>query len=267
MSIDKPIAENATIKFTQQGAHIYSWLAGGEEQLFLSKKACFDRGVALRGGVPICFPQFGAFGTGQKHGFARNIDWNIIGADDRSARLQLNSSTETLKLWSSEFIATFTVSATGNTLEMIFDVANTQEAPIEFTAALHTYLRVADIEACSISGLKDVSYWNNGNDFSDRNIQDEKELEIHSAIDRVYFNTQEALRLNENNNIREIKSEGFRDTVIWNPWKEGATALSDMEDDEYRQMLCIESAAVETPIKIAPKQSWRGSQTITILDR
>lgn len=40
-----------------QGAHLLSWKPAGEEEvLWLSNNTPFKQGVALRGGVPICWP-------------------------------------------------------------------------------------------------------------------------------------------------------------------------------------------------------------------
>jgi glucose-6-phosphate 1-epimerase len=258
---------NNRLSFTRQGAHLTSWECNNEEQLFLSQDARFEPGVAIRGGVPICFPQFGAFGPGKKHGFARNIDWTLVSQTQHSACFQLESDTDTLAMWPYEFSATYTAEVTGDSLTLTLEVTNKSPTTIEFTAALHTYLRVNQIEHCIIEGLKGRQYWDNGHDFDQRSTQKEQPLKIHTAIDRVYFDTFGPLNLIEPARTREIKSENFSDTVIWNPWQEGATALSDMNNDEYQSMLCIESAAVQHPIVIAPQKTWKGSQTITVLQR
>ena len=88
-------------------------------------------------------------------------------------------------------------------------------------------------------------------------------------IDRVYFNTtntKKPLSLIDGASTRHIESQGFADTVIWNPWQEGATACADMADDEYQQMLCIESANVQTPIHLEPGEEWQGQQKITVIN-
>ena len=48
------------------------------EYLFLSKTAALDQSKPIRGGIPICFPQFGGFGKLSAHGFARNRVWTQI---------------------------------------------------------------------------------------------------------------------------------------------------------------------------------------------
>ena len=50
---------NSTLTVVPFGATIISWVVEGEEFIFVSKKAALDGSKAIRGGVPICFPNFG----------------------------------------------------------------------------------------------------------------------------------------------------------------------------------------------------------------
>src|SRR5450830_1072291 len=70
--------DGATVSICHQGAHVCSWIpANGTEQLFLSNQSEFREGVAIRGGVPVIFPQFAGLGTLPKHGFARTAPWKL----------------------------------------------------------------------------------------------------------------------------------------------------------------------------------------------
>ena len=44
---------------TKFGAHCVSWKHDGEELLYMSSIAKFDGSKAIRGGIPVVFPQFG----------------------------------------------------------------------------------------------------------------------------------------------------------------------------------------------------------------
>ena len=51
--------------------------------------------------------------------------------------------------------------------------------------------------------------------------------------------------------------------VVWNPWDKKAKALSDLGDEDYKTMLCMDSAAVETPIGLKPFEEWKGRQELS----
>ena len=60
-----------------QGAHIAHWTPRGRKPvLFVSSRSQFVAGKAIRGGVPLIFPWFGARSDGKPgpaHGFARSM--------------------------------------------------------------------------------------------------------------------------------------------------------------------------------------------------
>ena len=61
------------------GAHVTRFQPrGGKPVLFMSGKSWFAAGKPIRGGVPICFPWFGAKAGDAKapaHGLARLMEW------------------------------------------------------------------------------------------------------------------------------------------------------------------------------------------------
>lgn len=74
-------------------------LVGWQELIFVSKKAVYKPPKAIRGGVPVCFPQFGGFGPLQQHGFARNTAFEVVTGTLDSVTLALRPDTEQLKLF------------------------------------------------------------------------------------------------------------------------------------------------------------------------
>ncbi len=258
--------EQHKVDVYSQGAHVMSWLCDGKEQLFMSNAAVFEKNKALRGGVPIIFPQFGGFGPGQKHGFARNLPWQPIETDASNRLLfQLADSEETRTVWAYTFRAEFLVELNDKQLRMAMTISNYDEEAIEFTCALHSYFRVNNVENACISGLQDCLFWDNGTPFDERYADERSEFSLNAALDRIYFDVPANIALTEQQQTRIIESRGFNDIVVWNPWREGAAQLADMESEEYRHMLCIESAAVNKPISLAPGASWTGEQLITVI--
>ena len=136
------------------GAHVLSWVtAGGNEQLFLSPKAEFRAGVAIRGGVPVVFPQFAGLGNLPKHGFARTSSWKVRSVNANNASFYLSESDATHGNWPYKFLAEYVIQIKNNQLEMELFITNTDSVPFTFTAALHTYLQVKSLEGTVVQGL------------------------------------------------------------------------------------------------------------------
>lgn len=261
--------EGARAEVYRHGAHLTSWrTAKGKEWIFTSEQAQFAPGQAIRGGVPVIFPQFNAFGSGPRHGFARNLPWQSIDAPTASlpdtCTLTLESSDHTKAAWDYRFAATYMCEISDNQLRMTLQITNTDSKAFQFTAALHTYFAIAALKATRLEGLQGLSYWDNdGSDFKQRAIQQDDELSFNDAIDRVYFNCNTPLILHDGEQRLRIASEGFTDVVVWNPGREAASMMADMAADEYQKMLCIEAAAIDQPLVLEPGEVWRGSQILT----
>lgn len=250
------------------GAHVTSWVpAGGTEALFVSRAARFDGRTAIRGGVPVIFPQFAARGPLPKHGFARTATWRLIGGGDggSSATLELRDDEWTRAIWPHAFAATLAVELGAASLAMRLAVRNTGDAPFAFTSALHTYLRVGDVRQVSVAGLLGSTYSDSlrGGDLGG---EQNDELRIEDEIDRIYLSTPRELRVHDPAGGRaiDVRSEGFADTVVWNPGARGTAALPDMEAGEEREMLCVEAAQVWHPVELPPGETWRGAQVLEI---
>jgi glucose-6-phosphate 1-epimerase len=246
------------------GAHLTSWCCGTQEQLFLSQQSLFAQGKAIRGGVPIIFPQFGAFGPGAKHGFARNLAWSLdqVNSSGNRAEFTLEADQATRALWPYDFAARYIVTLMPATLLMQLQITNTGTNPFEFTSALHTYFASPNYAKGVLSGLQDLHYWDNGTPWELRQLQTSNDLIIADALDRVYFNCTQPLTWQDQTRSLQICASGFTDTVVWNPGCSGAQALADMADDEYHNMVCVEAANVAQPIKLACGETWLGSQQI-----
>lgn len=260
---------NASVLLQAQGAQILSWVSGGSEQLFLSHIPVNDARKPRRGGVPIIFPQFGAFGRLPKHGFARDLPWRIVEKVSASeVVLELTDSEISRDVFPYSFRAQFKVLLTDTSLAMQLSIENCSSEVFDFTAALHTYFLVDDIFSANIEGLNGASFWNNGEPAELRHQSQVSELQPgqvvqdKGSIDRIYYNTRRSLVLSDAGS-RTISSDGFADTVVWNPGPEGSVALADMGDEDYRRMLCVESAMIGEPVSLLPGASWQGSQTVT----
>ena len=158
-------ADGARSELYLHGAHVTSWIPAGEsdERLFLSARSRFGPGEAIRGGVPVCFPQFADQGQLPNHGFARVSTWALVHAlvaDTGAAHavLRLGDSAATRAQWPHPFAVELEVALSGRSLEIGLAVTNTGPATFEFTGALHTYLRVADVREATVRGLQGARY-------------------------------------------------------------------------------------------------------------
>lgn len=261
-------SSEGSFKTSDFGAHVFDWTTSDHSWLFLSRQTSVLGPKAIRGGVPIIFPQFNEFGPGKRHGFARNTQWSFNDAlsNESTAVFQLKESDESLSSWPYRFSAQFKVQIKKRSLSLSLQVDNTDGKPFEFTAALHSYFNVDNIYKTHVEGLKGLKYWDNdGSDFKNRHVFEDDFLSFAGAIDRVYFAIQQMLTLSTPKGDLLIEQSGFEDAVIWNPGIEGAKALADLADEDYQNMLCIEAAQIDKPIKLGPGEQWTGEQILSVL--
>lgn len=278
ITLDLPGAGRVVVM--AQGAQVVSWCtADGHEQLFLSSKAVFDGSSAIRGGVPVCFPQFNQRVLENrelpKHGFARGLPWRaadmVTSHDSVSVQLQLNEADLPAGLsqrWPMSFAATLEVLLAPGRLRVGFAVQNTGTNSWPFALALHTYLRVGDLAKTKLNGLQGVRYWDAVTHLHDPQAlqtQTQSPLVFVEQTDRVYRQVPRTLVLNcPNRTVRIEQSSSFSETVVWNPGSELGATLADMPADGYRQMLCIEAAKIDQPIWLEPGERWHGWQQLTV---
>lgn len=251
----------------RHGAHLTKWQSSaGNDWIFTSECAKFGAGSAIRGGVPIIFPQFNEIGKGPRHGFARNVEWQTADQDGNRLILVLESGEDT-QVWPHQFRAELECRIDALSLKMALSITNTSTKSFEFTCAFHTYFRIHSLETCAVDGLTGLSYWDNdGSDFNQRHSFEAQQLKVGDAFDRVFFNYQQPLVLHSKQSQLKIEHSGFKDIVVWNPGREATEKMDDLADYEYKQMLCIEAAQIDKPVQLHPGETWLGTQYCTDLD-
>lgn len=245
--------DGAVAVVTLFGAHLVSWhSADGAERLFCSRRSALDGSRAIRGGVPLIFPQFAERGSGMRHGFARVCPWRLVGSGAQGGAAFALFSLEAADLppamaqaWPHAFALLLRVAVGGPLLTLTLEVRNTGAAPFAFASALHTYFGVDQIGQVSLTGLA------------------EGELRFPDKVDTVRKYAG-PLRLTHGAGVLQLEQSGFADVVLWNPGAIDAGALSDLDDAEYQQFVCIEPALLDQ-VTLAPAQAWRGEQRMTVL--
>lgn len=259
------------------GAHVLSWTtADGVERLYLSPTAVFDGQSALRGGVPVCWPQFNQRGLLAKHGFARNMVWEVVSGElDKAekpepaypvqcATFSLHDTAATRLAWSHKFSLHLTVMLEPGQLTVALQVDNTDSMPWTFAAALHTYLRVDDIAEACLAGLRGAHRWDAVK--NERQVEFADPVRFDSEFDSVYAAPAQPLRLIQPSGSLQIsQSESCSETVVWNPGAALGAKLADMPDEDYRQMLCVEAARIDENVTLAPGAQWQAWQRLRVL--
>ncbi|MES2115163.1 MAG: D-hexose-6-phosphate mutarotase [Pseudomonadota bacterium] len=248
------------------GAHLLSWrTADGKEHLFCSARSALDGSKAIRGGVPVIFPQFNARGDGPRHGFARTSTWRLAGSgsEDGRAWAELVLAPSDLaapvaQAWPHAFELRLRFTLGGPALDMDCTVRNPGTHAFPFGVALHTYFDVGRLDAAGIEGLQHCRY-------TDHQLatleQQEPVLRFTEKTDHLY-QAPPALTLRTADGALRLEQQGYSEWVVWNPGAADAAALADMADDEYLRFVCIEPARVDQQ-QLAPGSQWVGRHRIS----
>lgn len=252
------------------GGQLLSWQpADGRERLYLSPAAALDGQRALRGGIPVCFPQFGAQGPLPRHGLLRTRPWQLVAQqahpDYATLLLATESDPATLAQWPHPFRAELSVALDADRLDLELEIFNTGPTPFAFRAALHTYLAVDEVEHCSLAGLYGHAYRDSRHPDAPAVRDSATELVVDDELDRCYLAVRRPLRLATPGHTLDIVHSGFEDVVVWNPWLAG-NAIDDLPAKGFRRFLCIEAAQIANPVQLAPGKSWWGRQSLMDAD-
>ena len=251
------------LRVALHGAHVLSWVSGGQERLYLSPQSTMNGQAAIRGGVPVCFPQFNQRGPLPKHGFARNVAWQAdvseLGAEQARLTLRLSDNPQTRAWWPRAFDLALHIDLSPGALQLTLDVHNTDDQPLAFSGALHTYLAVPDVTQATLHGLGGQPEWDS---LTNTPAQAADTIRFAAEFDRVYEAAPEPLTLNQTLNISQ--SPSWANTVVWNPAQDLCKRLADMPEDGWRQMLCVEAAQVYAPITLPAGGRWAGWQRLQV---
>ncbi|MHB1214236.1 MAG: dihydroxy-acid dehydratase [Thiobacillus sp.] len=252
-----------------QGAHVVSYRPKSQQVpvVWVSDAAKFAPGKSIRGGAPVCWPWFGAHATEAAypaHGFARTVDWEVIGTRRRNdakteITLQLVDTPQTRAQWPHPTRLTLTV-VVGEKLEMQLATTNLGDTSVQIGEALHTYLQISDIGQVTVTGLDGRSYHDKVGE-STRKKQ-RGAIAFKGEVDRVYINTPDDCVVEDPGLKRRIRvaKTGSLSTVVWSPWTEKAGKMGDMGHGKsgagWREMVCVESVnAMDNRVTVAPGET------------
>lgn len=245
------------------GAHVMEWQPSSAPKpvLYLSPKAVFQEGKAIRGGIPICWPWFNASPdglSGPSHGVARTQFWELVSVDEDEGGVTLVMTLEHDCL-----TATATISL-GEKLTVALDTRNVGKEASKVSGALHTYLSIDEITRITIGGLAGRGYLDTVGEPT-RRTQDGPVV-FEGEVDRIYEHAG-MCRLDDPGMDRVIvvEKKGSPSTVVWNPWTEKAAGIPDLPIDSFMEFVCIEAAiANDVAVELAPGASHQLETTLSI---
>ncbi|KAK4476601.1 hypothetical protein RD792_015785 [Penstemon davidsonii] len=274
--IDQVVLRNpkgASVRVSLHGGQVMSWRNDrGEELLFTSSKAIIfksPKAKAIRGGISVCFPEFGKCGSLEQHGFARNRVWAIDHnppPPNPNPNPTLGKSFIDLILKPAQedrphgFELRLRVSlALDGNLTLISRIRNINGKPFSFSFAYHTHLSVSDISEVRIEGLETLDYLDNLCQ-RERFTEQGDAITFESEVDRVYLSSSQCVAVLDHEKKRTyvMRKQGLPDVVVWNPWEKKSRLMTDFGDEEYKQMLCVDGAAIEKSITLKPGEEWTG---------
>lgn len=258
-----------TAEFYLQGAHLTQWQPTGQAPaLFLSEKSAYTPGKAIRGGVPVVFPWFGAPDTSPvhvasvsgQHGFARTWPWTMrfaaLAGDDVHLSTRLDQSQGVRALGFSGFELLYEV-ILGKTLTVRLSVINIGQEPFFFEEALHAYLAVGDSREVAVDGLQNTEFLDKTNDFA-RKTQTVGSLRFEGEVDRPYLNTTDPLSLRDPvlQRCLSLSKRNSKTTVTWNPGPDLAAKLADLSPGAWQNFVCLETANIaENAVTLQPHEA------------
>lgn len=268
LSVLRVSSAAATGELYLQGAHISAWRPADEaDVIWMSEASAFAPAEPIRGGVPICFPWFGPGRDSQSkpvHGVARLATWSLAEAEDvdGSVRVRLVlTDTELAGLpgaerWQHPFELTYSVSF-GSELAIELTARNTGLEEFSFEEALHTYFCVDDINRVQVEGLDGAEYLDRAPGAAAERQTQSGPVTFTSETDRVYFSTSTATVIDEAAGRKiTVAKENSASTVVWNPWVAKSAAMPDFGDEEWREMVCVETAnALDDAIVLQPGET------------
>lgn len=255
------------------GGKVVSWKnSRGEELLFMSKNA---GGRSPKGGISLCFPQVGNTGTMKEICWSKknaksfdNIPLRMTPTGNPSSvDLTLKTTANDSNTWPRSFELRLRVSLGPDKMTIISHIKNTETTSFSFTFALQNYLSVSDMSEVRVEGLETLDFLDNlqqGKRFTEQ----PDAITFDGEVDRVYTRTPGNIAIIDHNKKRTIviRNEGLPDAGLWTPW-DNATKASRLGfgDNDYKNMLSVDSGVLEKPIILKPLEEWKGYQELSII--
>ncbi|MDY6921097.1 MAG: D-hexose-6-phosphate mutarotase [Pseudomonadota bacterium] len=255
-----------------QGAQVLEYTPHGQQPvIWLSEQAGFQQGQSVRGGIPVCWPWFGAAdrnppsvrqhlpgGEQPAHGWVRNTTWVLRRVDPAAETVTLEFGFPHRR-WPATFPEDVELTLTvtiGAQLSLCLSTHNRSSKNLTLTQALHSYFAVSDVDQVRVAGLEQKTYVDTLAQWERRTQAGS--VAINAETDRIYLGTRDGIEIIDSGWRRRIRIESKHSAsaVVWNPWIDKGKRLSQFPDEAWRRMLCVETANVlEDRVELAPGDS------------
>jgi glucose-6-phosphate 1-epimerase len=236
---------------------------------WLSKDAYYQKGKAIRGGIPLCWPWFGANDNATdkipstNHGFAREALWTIASLESNEANVTLVlvlQGDNQHALWPHAFTLKQTL-VFGKNFKQSLAMTNLTAEDLQYSGALHNYFSVSHPENITIADLTGCHF---DDKLTAKTNRQKDSVSCVGPIDREYHIQSQSLakknlqKIAERSNQAqastlvmfdkgwqrqiEIMSIGCAQWVLWNPGSELASNMADIHVSGEQEFVCLEAA-------------------------
>ena len=258
-------------------AQITSFIpASGTEVFFFPEQKDFSKFFKMHGGVPICWPWFGANSEplDSAHGIARYKDWKVLELTNypefSRLRLVLESDESTKKIWPFDFRLVYTVTLYSR-LCLSLVTENTADPRtrggkwFEITQGFHPYFRVADSAKTKLFGLegvkRDLCRPDKDGDYNEGPIC------FGYGFSRVYNAGRGDYELIDEVEKRKvtIRAKGHKKLILFNSGVPRGPN-DNMGAEDYKKYVCVEPAVIgrESAVRILPGKRTELQMTVSV---
>lgn len=240
----------------EQGAHLISYRPShGHELLWLSDDSQFSPSVAIRGGVPICWPRFANVGDSPfpKHGLARTATWQLANVNTTTDECCLDFKLIPDSIPGIELQCQFTLSQNAH---IQLSTHNHSSEPFYYTGALHSYF-ITDVKKLHIRSLGQQYF----DSVAGMITQVSGDFHLTKETDRIYLQADDTSVMSDADKQVEVSHQGHDSVVVWNPGSALAAEMPDVSSAD--NFICIETAITQQAQCVAPGETHQLCQTIS----
>ena len=254
------------------GGQVLSWQPKNQQPVFwLSDNAQYIEGKAIRGGIPLCWPWFGAFkGDNQEvvnsagnHGFARQRTWQVslVELDAKQAKIVLSlTGKNECENWPEKYLLQQEL-IFSETFAQKLVMTNLSENPMQYSGALHSYFSVSHPENIEINSLDEALF---DDKLTGKVKVKDKLSHCIGPIDRIYHSSQRQEIIDHEWQRKIIVcSTNCQQWVLWNPGKDIAEGMADIHLGGENEYVCLEAANTQWQT-ILPKGASTIKQQIVV---